>query len=149
VPERRVVPEWTEHPALWERAFSTIADGPPPYRGCFLHRDFHPGNVLFAGAAVSGVVDWVETSWGPPGLDVAHCATALALLHGAEDFAAHYREAGGTIGEEPYWALIDAVGYLPDPEKVAAPWRAAGRPDLTAALARRRLEARLAAIDLP
>jgi aminoglycoside phosphotransferase (APT) family kinase protein len=140
-PERRVVPEWAQRPQLWERAFARIAAGPPPYRGCFLHRDFHTGNVLFDGGTITGVVDWVETSWGPAELDVAHCATGLALLHGAaavEDLRARW---GG--GFAPYWWLIDAVGYLPDPDKVAAPWRESGRPDLTAALARRRLEAHL------
>jgi hypothetical protein len=103
--------------------------------------------VLFDGGAISGVVDWVETSWGPPELDVAHCSTALALLHGTDavvDFQAHYRAAGGALGHDPYWWLIDAVGFLPDPEKVASPWRQSGRTDLTAPLARRRLEEHLA-----
>uniref|UniRef100_UPI0020241E85 alpha/beta fold hydrolase n=1 Tax=Streptomyces sp. A 4/2 TaxID=2934314 RepID=UPI0020241E85 len=35
---------------LWERAVDVIRRDPPPYEGCFLHRDFHPGNVLFTGA---------------------------------------------------------------------------------------------------
>ena len=93
------------------------------------------------------MVDWVETSWGPPDLDVAHCSTGLAMLHGAEAveaFRARYRAAGGVLGDDPYWGLLDAVGYLPDPEKAAAPWRQSGREDLTAALARTRLEAHLA-----
>lgn len=70
----------------------------PQYEGVFLHRDLHPGNVLFDGGEVSGVVDWVETSWGPADLDVAHCSTALALLHGPEDglsFAGSSSGAGG------------------------------------------------------
>ncbi|MDH6221107.1 aminoglycoside phosphotransferase (APT) family kinase protein [Streptomyces pseudovenezuelae] len=74
--------------ALWERAVDVIRRDPPPYDGRFLYRDFHPGNVLFTGAGpglrITGVVDWVETSWGPADLDVAHCSTALALLHGPE-----------------------------------------------------------------
>ena len=81
VPERRVIPAWSERP----RCGSVRSPRSPrsaAYRGCFLHRDFHPGNVLFDGDAISGVVDWVETSWGPADLDVAHCSTALALLHG-------------------------------------------------------------------
>lgn len=60
---------------LWERAVEVIRQEPPAYEGCFLHRDFHPGNVLFTGTGedcrISGVVDWVETSWGPADLDVA------------------------------------------------------------------------------
>jgi aminoglycoside phosphotransferase (APT) family kinase protein len=153
VPERRVVPAWAREPGVWRRAFSRIDVEPPGYRGCFLHRDFHPGNVLFDGAAVSGVVDWVETSWGPADLDVAHCCTALALLHGpgtTEAMLARYLAAGGQLATDPaeraYWELVDAVGYLPDPEKVARPWRESGRPDLSAAVARDRLEAHVAAI---
>jgi aminoglycoside phosphotransferase (APT) family kinase protein len=153
VRERRVVPAWAGDPGVWRRAFSLIDVEPPDYRGCFLHRDFHPGNVLFDGAAVTGVVDWVETSWGPPDLDVAHCCTALALLHGstaADAMRAAYRVAGGSLVVDPaeraYWELLDAVGYLPDPEKVARPWRESGRPDLSAAVGRERLEAYVAGI---
>jgi aminoglycoside phosphotransferase (APT) family kinase protein len=149
VPERRVVPAWARDPGTWRRAFSAIDAEPPPYRACFLHRDFHPGNVLFGDAAVTGVVDWVETSWGPAELDVAHCCTALALLHGpavSERMRAAYRAAGGHLALDPYWELIDAVGYLPDPEKVARPWRDSGCHDLTAELARERLEAYVADI---
>ncbi len=147
VPERRVVPAWAERPQVWQRAFELIDVQPPDYEGRFLHRDFHPGNVLFDGGTITGVVDWVETSWGPADLDVAHCATALSLLHGtdaARSFRDDYRAAGSTLTDDRYWWLIDAVGFLPDPEKVAAPWRESGRPDLTAPLARRRLEAHLA-----
>ena len=130
---------------------------PPPYRACFLHRDFHPGNVLFTGAGdglrISGVVDWVETSWGPADLDVAHCSTALALLHGVSagmHFADRYVAAGGTLAEERaahlYWRLLDALAFAPDAEKVAVPWRELGRADLTPALLTGRLEGYLQAL---
>lgn len=153
VSERRIVPAWARDPHVWQQAFSRIAADPPPYDGCFLHRDFHPGNVLFNGTAVTGVVDWVETSWGPPDLDMAHCCTALALLHGptaCERMRATYRAAGGRLAtdqdERAYWELLDAAGYLPDPEKVGRPWRESGRHDLTATLVRERLEGYVARI---
>jgi aminoglycoside phosphotransferase (APT) family kinase protein len=126
------VPEWGDA-RVWERAIAVVNAPPPAFAGCFLHRDYHPGNVLFAGGAVSGVVDWVETSWGPPDLDVAHCCTNLALLYGLdapERFREAYVEAGGTLSDTRYWALLDAVGFLPDPVKVLGPWRDAGRDDL-------------------
>jgi len=139
--------------ALWQRAVDVIRREPPPYTGTFLHRDFHPGNVLFADQAITGVVDWVETSWGPADLDVAHCATATALLHGADAglrFADHYREAGGLLGEETedrrYWRLLDALGFAPDAEKVAVPWRELGRTDLTPEMLTRRLTDYVAAL---
>ncbi|MGW0421059.1 alpha/beta fold hydrolase [Streptomyces sp. NPDC003015] len=137
---------------LWERAVDVIRQDPPPYEGCFLHRDFHPGNVLFTGAGaglrVRGVVDWVETSWGPADLDVAHCSTALALLHGPEHglaFRQRYEAHGGhRLADGPdhlYWRLLDALAYCPDAAKLAGPWRELGRTDLTPQVLGERLEA--------
>ena len=153
VPERRVVPTWARDASVWQAGFSYIEREPPRYDGCFLHRDFHPGNVLFSGGAVTGGVDWVETSWGPADLDVAHCCTALALLHGAhasKRLRAAYQAAGGHLTADPterrYWELIDAVGYLPDPDKVARPWRHSGCDNLSTELARERLEDHVAGI---
>ncbi|MGW0513024.1 phosphotransferase family protein [Streptomyces olivaceoviridis] len=150
-PERVTPPAATERPELWQRAVDVIRREPPAYQGCFLHRDFHPGNVLFTGTddepQISGVVDWVETSWGPADLDVAHCSTALALLHGVPAgmrFADRYVAAGGTLAEDGtahlYWRLLDALGFAPDAEKVAVPWRELGRVDLTASVLTQRLE---------
>lgn len=129
----------------------------PAYRGCFLHRDFHPGNVLFTGdgdgTRVSGVVDWVEASWGPADPDVAHCSTAPALPHGVPaglGFADPYVAAGGALCEDPaahlYWRLFDAPGFAPDAEKVAVPRREPGRTDLTPDVLAGRLESHLAAL---
>ncbi|MFD0022580.1 phosphotransferase family protein [Streptomyces sp. NPDC058382] len=150
-PDRVRVPETTARPELWRRAVDVIRREAPEYRPRFLHRDFHPGNVLFDGAGdhvrVTGVVDWVETSWGPADLDVAHCSTALALLHGAGAgmaFADAYTAAGGRPADDPadhlYWRLLDALAFAPDAEKVAVPWRELGRDDLTPELLTGRLE---------
>ncbi|MCK8432202.1 alpha/beta fold hydrolase [Streptomyces sp. D2-8] len=151
----RAYQAWTSPaavPAGWERAVDVLRREPPPYDGCFLHRDFHPGNVLFTGAGaglrVSGVVDWVETSWGPADLDVAHCSTALALLHGPEygiGFRERYEACGGRrLADGPehlYWRLLDALAYVPDAAKLAGPWRELGRTDLTPEVLGGRLEA--------
>ncbi|HEV7628019.1 MAG TPA: phosphotransferase [Streptomyces sp.] len=150
-PEHVQVPEQTGRPALWQRAVDVIRGGAPAHQPRFLHRDFHPGNVLFEGEGVdlriSGVVDWVETSWGPADLDLAHCSTALALLHGPAagmSFAEEYRSAGGLLSRDRadhlYWRLLDALAYAPDAEKVAVPWRELGRVDLTADVLAQRLE---------
>ncbi|MGW3403495.1 alpha/beta fold hydrolase [Streptomyces zhihengii] len=137
---------------LWERAVDALRRDPPPYEGRFLHRDFHPGNVLFTGTGpklrVTGVVDWVETSWGPADLDVAHCSTALALLHGPAyglEFRERYEAHGGHgLADGPdhlYWRLLDALHYCPDAAKLAGPWRDLGRHDLTSEVLAARLEA--------
>ncbi|GAA1528101.1 aminoglycoside phosphotransferase family protein [Kribbella lupini] len=138
------VPAATNRPQVWTQAVEIIARELPPYDGVLLHRDFHPGNVLFDGDQVSGVVDWVETSWGPADLDVAHCSTALALLHGPEvgvRFADQYVAAGGQLSEDlRHWQVLDALGFAPDAEKVAGPWRELGRIDLTSGVLQDRLE---------
>ncbi|MET8545595.1 aminoglycoside phosphotransferase family protein [Kitasatospora sp. NPDC004799] len=150
-PDRVTVPPDTTRPDLWKRAVQVIDAAPPAHHGCFLHRDFHPGNVLFTGhgpdLAVSAVVDWVETSWGPADLDVAHCATTLALLHGPDAglaFADRYSATGGrplaTGRDHLYWRLLDALAFAPDAEKVATPWRELGRTDLTPTVLAGRLE---------
>jgi aminoglycoside phosphotransferase (APT) family kinase protein len=143
------VPEWAKFPDVWEQAFRLLDREPPPYRGVFLHRDFHAGNVLWQQDIPSGVVDWVETSWGPSSLDVAHCSTYLAMLHGrgvAERFVQAYR-ALDPDAEDPdearYWSVMDIVGYLPGPSKMIEPWRALGR-HVDEAEAARRLEELLA-----
>lgn len=143
--------------AMWERAVDVIRRDPPPYEGCFLHRDYHPGNVLFTGSGdglrISGVVDWVETSWGPADLDVAHCSTALALLYGPEyglGFREHYAAHGGhRLADGPdhlYWRLLDALAYVPDAAKLAGPWRELGRTDLAPEVLGGRLEAYVAGL---
>lgn len=145
------MPEATGRPLLWRRAVDVIRREPPAYVPKFLHRDFHPGNVLFDGAGarsgISGVVDWVETSWGPADLDVAHCSTALALLHGVPagmSFAGRYEAAGGrtaaSAADHLYWRLLDALAHAPDAEKLATPWRELGRTDLTPPVLAERLE---------
>ncbi|MEU4098235.1 phosphotransferase [Streptomyces sp. NPDC026673] len=156
-PDRVRRPEATGRPGLWARAVDVIRRDPPAFEGRFLHRDFHPGNVLFTGYGaalrITGVVDWVETSWGPADLDVAHCATALALLHGPEAglrFADLYTAAGGRLagapGDHLYWRLLDALAFAPDAEKVAVPWRELGRRDLTPPTQVGRLEDYVAAL---
>lgn len=112
-----VVPAWTEHPDSWRQAFNVLAGEPPGYEQTFLHRDYSHRNLLWTGGAISGVVDWVETSTGPAWLDAAHAATNLAVAFGpepAEDFLAAYAALTDT---EPdmYWLVMDAVGFLPPP----------------------------------
>ncbi|MET9494465.1 aminoglycoside phosphotransferase family protein [Streptomyces sp. NPDC006552] len=147
-------------PATWAAAVDLIRAPDPACQGRFLHRDFHPGNVLFDGAQagsqplrLTGVVDWVGASWGPADLDVAHCCTNLALLHGPAwglRFARAYEEAGGELAaaadERRYWLVRDALAFSEDVRLVVPAWRKAGRPELTAEGVEERLAAYVAAL---
>ena len=116
-PGKRAVPPWADDPATWRRAFDVLAEGDPPWEPCFLQRDFGPRNLLWSGDRISGVVDWVEASTGPAWLDVAHGASNLALRHGtgvARRFSASYAATTG-CRPEPYWDVLDVVGFLPAP----------------------------------
>jgi aminoglycoside phosphotransferase (APT) family kinase protein len=158
---KRVVPPWSRDDGLYREAFDRLRAGPPAYRRTFLHRDFQPGNVLWQHGRVSGVVDWVETSTGPADLDVAHCASNVATLHGAEAawvFREEYVGAGGRLAggadAAAYWQLLDLVGFLPaggresgsTAETMTATWATHGRSDLTPGLARRHREDLLARV---
>ena len=95
------------------------------------------------------MVDWAGTSWGPAELDVSHCSTNLALLHGPEwglRFADAYREAGGELINQRYWFVRDALAASEEIGVVSQPWREAGRADLTIARLEERLDAYLTAL---
>jgi aminoglycoside phosphotransferase (APT) family kinase protein len=148
VPAKWVVPPWATRPDLWERAFAILAGSPPAFAPTFLHRDFHPGNLLWLDDRLTGVVDWVETSTGPAALDLAHCRTNLALLHEAgagAEFVAAYRDAAADPGDTTYWDVMDLVAFLPAPEMVVPVWAARGVA-LEVDDVRRRLEEHLAAV---
>ncbi|MFF1651420.1 phosphotransferase family protein [Streptomyces sp. NPDC058240] len=154
-----VVPKGADA-AAWAAAIDVIRKPAPPYEGRFLHRDFQPGNVLFdvpppspAGPRIAGVVDWAATSWGPADLDVAHCSTNLALLHGPAwglRFAEAYEEAGGVLAaaasERLYWQVRDGLACSEEVRLVAQPWREAGRTELTTRAVEERLDAYVTAL---
>lgn len=115
--EKWVVPTWSRHPESWRRAFEVLAGPAPAYEPTFLHRDFSHRNLLWSGEAITGVVDWVETSTGPAWLDAAHAASNLALAYDtrpALELLQHYAAESGTRADA-HWLVMDAVGYLPPP----------------------------------
>ena len=70
-----------------------------------MHRDFHPGNVLWLRGTVTGVVDWANACVGPSGIDVATCRWNLQVWAGekaATSFLTAYEELTGRP-HDPYW----------------------------------------------
>jgi hypothetical protein len=77
----RVPPPWTTAPAAWRWAWSVATAGlPPGGPERLVHRDLHPGNVLFHRGRLTGVVDWESMSRGPAELDVSRCRVQVAVL---------------------------------------------------------------------
>ena len=107
-------PPWSRHPQAWLTAYELWAGPRPPSKRVFLHRDYHPGNVLWADDVISGVVDWVSACAGPPEEDIGHCRANLAIRHGqdwADEFLALWQELTGTRDYHPYWDLTNVVSF--------------------------------------
>ena len=112
----------------------------------FIHRDYHPTNVLWCGGAVSGVVDWINACRGPAGVDVAHCRTNLAQMCGpdsADRFLDAYREVADGFIYDPYWDVDSMLDMcLPKPT-FYEPWAHFGLDRIAPAEIMRRVDAYL------
>ena len=109
------VPGWSREPGAWA-AVIALARGPRPrVRQRFIHRDYHPMNVLWSRGRLSGVVDWTNASVGPPGNDVGWCRGNLVASHGlkaAERFRAVYEAVAGAE-QHPVWDALVLIEVLP------------------------------------
>jgi aminoglycoside phosphotransferase len=137
------VPSWTAHPDLWQHAIhilNTPTNDVTNTPTCFIHRDYHPVNVLFQDGNISGVVDFPNACRGAAGLDVGHCRNNLAHLFGvgvADRFLEIFRvNAGNSFTYHPYWDLISLSDS--DEPAVYAGWVDNGIHHLTPALMRQR-----------
>jgi Ser/Thr protein kinase RdoA (MazF antagonist) len=120
---------------LWRAAVDAWHARTPDHGPGLVHRDFHPGNVLWGRSAVH-VVDWANACSGPWGCDVAHCRDNLIRLGGdgaADAFLHHYLAITGHA-YDPYWEIASVLEHEPDsftPDDIAC-----GEPRLRAALSR-------------
>jgi Ser/Thr protein kinase RdoA (MazF antagonist) len=109
--EMTAPPPLTERRGLWELAIELWRSALPEYRPRFIHRDFHPGNLLWARTRLTGIVDWSAACRGPIGCDIAHCRANLRDLADAETgdrFVAAYTAATGEA-LDPFWVM---AGHL-------------------------------------
>jgi aminoglycoside phosphotransferase (APT) family kinase protein len=109
-PERLAVPPWAADRDVWERAIALAHEPPPPLPERFIHRDFHPGNTLWEGVALTGIVDWTTGSRGPAAVDLGHLRWNLATGFGQ-------RVADAVLPHpehHPYYDVITALDVVPD-----------------------------------
>jgi len=108
-------PGWARYPRVWERAAEISREPPPRLPDVLVHRDFHPGNVLWRRGAVSGVVDWQGACTGPAVADVAHCrVNLLGFGTGAvQRFTAVWQQAADAA-YHPWGDIVTIIGFLDD-----------------------------------
>jgi aminoglycoside phosphotransferase (APT) family kinase protein len=134
-------PVWSKHPELWERAIEIGLGEPPAYEPVFIHRDYHPTNVLWSAGKLCGIVDWVNGCQGPASVDLSHCRDNLVAMYGpqiAERFLAIYRQVvGPSFVHHPYWDIDSMLDGLPEPGYYP-PWRDFGLGRIKQAVLRAR-----------
>jgi aminoglycoside phosphotransferase (APT) family kinase protein len=150
VDEQLEVPGWSREPDAWHRAIEIVSSEPPKSRECFIHRDFHPSNLLWLDGKVSGVVDWVNACKGPVGIDVAWCRHNLANLYNvgvADEFLDLYTKAADfDFNYDPYWDLMTVVELLPGPLTMYGGWVAEGFPFLSTDVLAERVDEYVASV---
>jgi aminoglycoside phosphotransferase (APT) family kinase protein len=105
-------------PAAHEALRAKLLRDPPrlTIRRSMLHGDFWPGNLLWRGRELVGLLDWEDAALGDPLSDVACCRLELRYKHGpdaAERFTEQYASrARMAVDELPVWNAYVAAAAL-------------------------------------
>ncbi|GIO23295.1 phosphotransferase family protein [Oceanobacillus sp. J11TS1] len=138
------IPFWSDKPEVWRALKEIISRPEPSYTPIFIHRDFHPTNVLWEGTKVSGVVDWTNGCLGPAGIDVGHCRWNLAMLYGveaAETFLIAYQGKTKTqFSYDVYWDIVSLMDVLEGQPEVYSGWEVFGKTDITVEVMMKRMD---------
>lgn len=149
-PASLTVPTWSRYPELWARAIEIVNRPRPQVKERFIHRDYHPNNVLWQDGQLSGIVDWPNACRGPAGIDIAWCRVNLKSTHGvavADRFLDLYcAAAGSSFSYDPFWDLMVIIEGLPGRPDVYPPWVEFGLTGLTDELMLERSEAYLVSV---
>jgi aminoglycoside phosphotransferase (APT) family kinase protein len=116
-PTQIAVPGWTRVPKAWATLLAHLGTPEPESPIVFLHRDFHPGNLLWQNGELVGIVDWASACRGPRAVDVAHTRANLALVNGAPA-ADRFLDAYGTLvpshRHDPWWDAAELFSFASD-----------------------------------
>ncbi|MFS0749137.1 aminoglycoside phosphotransferase family protein [Oceanobacillus sp. 1P07AA] len=134
-PDNLNIPVWSSHPEVWGVLFQLAKQQEPMYDPIFIHRDFHPVNVLWQGEEVTGVVDWANGCLGHAGIDVGHCRWNLAMIYGVDEadlFLEYYiKHAENRFSYDVYWDNVSLMDVLMDQPSVYPGWTEFGRKEIT------------------
>ena len=124
-----IIPEWANNSRLWQQAFDCWHAPAPAYSPVFIHRDYHPVNVLWHEGQISGIVDWPNGCRGPAGVDVGHCRINLAQMYdadAADEFLKFYCLASPGFEYHPYWDLDTILDWCVPMPEFYEPWHQFG-----------------------
>jgi len=116
----------------------------PSRRKVLLHGDYWPGNVLWRDGSLSAVIDWEGCCVGHPLSDVAVMRLNLLWMLGDEamkTFTALYAKHSDCalyLSDLPFWDLAAAMRPAAGLADWATGWAAAGRPDITEKVMRKK-----------
>lgn len=137
-------PKWSINKEHWEKLIDFARKGAPEFKSRFIHRDYHPANILWKDNKVSGTVDWVNACIGPAAVDVGHARVNLAMLTGvasADRFLKFYQvHAGENFIYSPYWDIISLIDFEVGDLKLYPGWSNFGVNDLTDQIIKERID---------
>ncbi len=128
-------PKWAQVPSVWERAVEVFLGAVPAHDVGFIHRDFHPGNVLWKRGRLTGIVDWQAASIGPRSVDIGHCRANLIFddPYAADVFTKMWEGISGSTYDR--WGDVATVVGMLDNLRSRPP-NGAARVEFEACLAR-------------
>lgn len=137
-------PKWSQYQDEWTYAIHLLKQGFPQVEYQFIHRDYHPNNVLWKDGEVTGVVDWVNACMGPAQIDIGHCRVNLIQLFNeavADEFLSNYMEyTNQPFDYDPRWDLITLTDILFEPIEVYDGWVDLGVHHLTNEIIKQKLD---------
>ena len=79
----------------------------------FVHRDFHPGNLLWSRGHLSGVVDWQSACLGPSSIDPGHCRLNMLYYDAAlaDELRRAWEQRSGRAFD-PWADVMSIIGVL-------------------------------------
>jgi aminoglycoside phosphotransferase (APT) family kinase protein len=128
-PDDTSPPEWTTNPSAWSEVRDLISNGPIPISSdtALVHRDLHPGNVLFHRGKLSGIVDWTNASTGPVEVDISRCRVQIAILAGigaADEFLRRCKPMFERY--DPAWDALVSIEISPWLSLIRSAYRSLG-----------------------
>ncbi len=117
LPDSDETPRWCSSPARFNRSLEDFRNGvlpsaSGPHR--FVHRDLHPGNVLFENGCWVGIVDWAHGCRGVAEVDVSRCRVEIALLAGLEAANSYLRMCADLVPNYDFrWDVLVALELSP------------------------------------